>query len=262
MFSWFKKTKKEPQKEVVSATKDFQEDFENVARVCDYFKELTGVTFEKQQSILRSKLISFCRQRDIYSFSTLIEKVDYEPQLRQELIDYLTTNETYFYREFEQIRELVSLVKSSSHSVRILCAPCATGEEPYSIAIALLEAGVSPTRFSILGIDINSDAIEKAKVALYKERNIRNLSADILSRYFTKIDDKFSLHTEIKERVAFRVVNIFAPEFRELEKFDYIFSRNMLIYFDAPTKKRAQEILKERLKGSDEQLFFGHADLY
>lgn len=258
MFSWFKKTKKEPQKSAEPPV----EDFENVTLVCQYFKELTGVTFEKQQSILRSKLISFCKKRDIYSFSTLMQKADTQPELRQELIDYLTTNETYFYREFEQIKQLIQSIQNSAHSVTILCAPCATGEEPYSIAIALLEAGVSPSRFSILGIDINSDAINRAKTALYKERNIRNLSTEILTKYFTKQEDKFALNDEVKRKVAFKVVNIFSAEFAQLEKFDYIFSRNMLIYFDAATKQKAQEILKRQLKSSDENLFFGHADLY
>ncbi len=258
MFSWLKKTKKE-----TLAPKELPiEDFRDVDAVCDYFKKLTGVTFEKQQSILKSKLTSFCKQREIYSFDLLIQKTQQEPLLRQELIDYLTTNETYFYREFQQIEQLVASVKNSSQSVKILCAPCATGEEPYSIAIALLEAGVNPTHFSILGIDINSNAIEKAKIALYKERNIRNLSAEILMRYFTKTDERFALKKEIKDKVAFKVINIFDEEFTKLERFDYIFSRNMLIYFDSTTKQRAQEILKGQLKGSQSQIYFGHADLY
>ncbi len=180
MFSFFRK------KEAVS--KDIkvkvEEDYNNIEPISKYFYNETGITFDKQISILKSKVTSFCKQRDIHSFSKLLKEIEENRSLQQELIDYLTTNETFFYRELKQIKELVKLVKKSSGSINILCAPSATGEEPYSIAIALLEDGVPASNFNIVGIDINSDAISKAKKAVYETRNVRNLSAEIISKYF------------------------------------------------------------------------------
>lgn len=258
MFSFFKKKDK---KESVVEVKP-QEEFDDVMPVADYFHNETGVTFDRQESILKNKVITFCRQRDIYSFSNLLVCVKKDSQLKQELIDHLTTNETFFYREIKQIQELTKLVKEAESNVDILCAPSATGEEPYSIAISLLEAGVDASKINILGIDINSDAIVKAKTALYGERNVRNLSSDILNTYFVKNDDKYTLKESIKSLVSFKVINIFDESFKSLGKFDFIFSRNMLIYFDKETKLRAKSILEGMRKTSQHDVFFGHADLY
>lgn len=258
MFSFFKKKEVEEEKVDVKRIQDFN-DIESVA---EYFQKETGVTFEKQMSILKNKVSTFCLQRDIYSFKKLLETVQHDTNIKQEFINYLTTNETYFYREFKQIEELVSLVSHSSKNVKILCAPAATGEEPYSIAIALLEAGVSANRLSITGIDINSNAIEKAEEAIYKERNLRNLTPQIVAKYFYKDKDKFILHNEIKSLITFKLVNIFDDSFSSLGKFDYIFSRNMLIYFNNETRQRAKKILEGMCIDDTQKIFFGHADLF
>jgi chemotaxis protein methyltransferase CheR len=258
MFSFFKsKSKKVP-----SLEPKVVEDFENVKEISEYFHKETGVTFDRQESILKNKVISFCRQNSIYSFSDLLTNIKNNSELRQGLIDHLTTNETYFYREVKQMDELVQLVKDAKKSVRILCAPSATGEEPYSIAIKLLEAGVSPGNIEIQGIDINSEAIQKAKIAVYGERNVRNLSVGLRNKYFTQIEDKYALKESVKSIVNFRVANIFDDDFKSLGKFDFVFSRNMLIYFDKETKLRAKRILEDMRKNDEHCVFFGHADLY
>ncbi|MEA3370339.1 MAG: CheR family methyltransferase [Campylobacterota bacterium] len=258
MFNFLKK--RETLQEKIETTP--QEDFNDIYPVAEYFRNETGVTFEKQISILKSKVTSFCKHRDIYSFSQLLESIKSNASLKQELIDYLTTNETYFYREFKQIEKLVSLVKNANASVQILCAPSSTGEEPYSIAIALLEAGVNANKFSITAVDINSEAVEKAKKAIYAERNIRNLTPEILQKYFTDDGELYSLSNEIKRVVTFKIVNIFDDSFKSLGKFDYIFSRNMLIYFDKETKLKAKGILESLRKSAEHEVFFGHADLF
>lgn len=258
MFSFFKK-------EVVSQEKlevaDI-EDYTDVAPVASYFKNETGVIFDEQSSILKNKLTTFCRHRNINSFSKLLRLVKVDTKIKQELIDYLTTNETFFYREFKQIEQLVQLVKKQNSQVRILCAPSATGEEPYSIAIALLEAGIIAGNIDILGIDINSDAIQKSEEAIYKERNIRNLADDVLNKYFSKIDEKYVLKEKVKSLVSFKKLNLFDDSFKSIGKFDYVFSRNMLIYFDKETKLKAKAILEEMRKDETHEVFFGHADLF
>ena len=259
MFNFFKKTEKrvETEKKVIR-----EEDFKDVTPVATYFKNETGVSFDAQTSILRNKLMTFCRQREIESFTKLLQLIHSDKKIKQELTDELTTNETFFYREFKQIENLVKLIKASHSSVRILCAPSATGEEPYSIAIALLEAGVNSSSFSIVGIDINLDALSKAHKAVYKERNVRNLSQSIIMKYFTQTDNKYILNNKIKALVSFKQFNIFDDSLRQLGKFDFIFSRNMLIYFDKETKLKAKAILENLRKNDNHEIFFGHADLF
>jgi len=259
MFGFFKKNKTTTKETKIEK----KQDYNDVEPIAQYFQNETGVSFDNQTSILRNKVTVFCRFRKIDSFSKLLEDIKYNTQLKQELIDHLTTNETFFYREFKQIEELVTLVKNSQlSSVSILCAPSATGEEPYSIAIALLEAGVSPSSFHILGIDINSDAISKAQAASYKERNIRKMSSDIVEKYFTKEDDLYILRQSVKSLVSFKVTNLFDESFKYIGKFDFIFSRNMLIYFDKETKLKAKSILESIRKTKEHDIFFGHADLF
>lgn len=259
MFGWLFSKKEE--NEQIQENEE-REDFSNIEIVAHYFKELSGVTFDKQLSILDSKTKSFCLYNDIHSYNELLSRIAHDPKLKEGLIDRLTTNETFFYREFAQIQELVSLVKKESGSVRILCAPCATGEESYSIAIALLEAGVSPSHFSITGIDINAHAIEKARKAIYRERNVKNLSEELKNQYFYQEEGMYKLTNKVKELAEFHCMNIFTDEFKTLGKFDYIFSRNMLIYFDMETKKRAVKVLESMQKDPNKKIFFGHADLF
>ena len=121
---------------------------------------------------------------------------------------------------------------------------------------------MEPSRFHITGIDINSRAIEKAKIASYRERNVKNLLGDVLYKYFDKNEERYDLKERVKNLVEFKVMNIFEPEFTMLGKFDYIFSRNMLIYFDLPTKQKAKKILESMRKDDTKEIFFGHADLF
>ncbi|MFA7609855.1 MAG: CheR family methyltransferase [Sulfurimonas sp.] len=258
MFSFFKK--KEPSS--INLEENIEYDYTDVLPIAEFFKNETGVTFDKQVSILQNKVTTFCKQREIYSFRELLKLIKSDKDLKQALVDYLTTNETFFYREFKQIKELVKLVKQANRNVSILCAPSATGEEPYGIAIALLEAGVSQNSFHITGIDINSDATQKATAAIYNERNIRNLSQSILENYFLKENSRYILKDIVKSQVTFKVINLFDPDFKNIGKFDFIFSRNMFIYFDKETKIRAKKILEDLRKNPNQEIFFGHADLF
>ena len=260
MFSFFKKKKpRESQEEVQERVYEY----EDVSEVMHYFEKETGITFEKQKNILKSKLTLFCKTNEIYSFKELLPILKKDTAIKQKLINLLTTNETYFYREFSQIKALVQNVqkRASRTPISILCAPCATGEEPYSIAIALLEASVG-VKFSITGIDINSQALQKAREASYSKRHIGNLDENLQQKYFSLQDEKYILDEKVKSHVSFKKKNIFESEFTALGKFDYVFSRNMLIYFDKETKRKAKSILESMQKEPSLGVFFGHADLF
>lgn len=250
-------SKSEPQSKVVEPR-----DIENIDVLAELFKSITGVSFESQKGILKSKLSTFCRNRCIDSLGSLLHALGSESVLKQELIDYLTTNESFFYREFGQIERLVSAIKESDEEVDILCAPCATGEEPYSIIIALLEAGLESDKFRVVGIDINQSAIDRAIVGVYGKRSVKNLTDKILANYFTEKDGRYYIRELIKQKASFRRINIFENELYSLGKFDYIFSRNMLIYFDKETKLKAKSRLESLLKTPANPIFFGHADLF
>lgn len=260
MFSFFKK-KKNIVKEKESPVSHVEK-FSNIEPLLKYFQEETGITFEEQIDIFINKVILFCKQRNIYSFCELMKILKNDNIIKQDFVDYLTTNETYFYRELKQIKQCVEFAKKENKSIKILCAPSATGEEPYSIAIAMLEAGIPANQIHITGIDINREALQKAKQAIYKERNIHNLPLQILEKYFIKENDKYLLKENIKSLVIFHLANIFDTSFKNLGKFDFVFSRNMLIYFDKQTKQKAKLILESMRKSEKYNVFFGHADLF
>jgi len=260
VFSFFKKKKESDQEE---QSINIICNYEDVSDIMHYFKQETGITFEQQTNILKNKLTLFCKTNKIYSFTELLNSLKKDDEIKQKLVNLLTTNETYFYREFSQIQAMVEHVKKrvSSTPVSILCAPCATGEEPYSIAIAFFEAGVK-VEFNITGIDINSQALQKAKEASYIKRHIDKLDESLLQKYFYLQGGKYILNEKVKRRVSFLQKNIFEPEFTALGKFDYVLSRNMLIYFNKETKLKAKSILESMRKEPSVSVFFGHADLF
>ncbi len=237
-------------------------DFENLDRLMRVFKEQTGIEFGEKRSIFKNKVSNFARNNGLESIAECIEQLERDGALKQELIDALTTNETYFFREMGQIKELVAEVKNDYGRVDILCAPGSTGEEPYTIAMELLEAGVAPDKFHITGIDINAHAIEFARRACYREKSLRKTPYELKQKYFTPNNDLYCLDETVKAQASMRVINVFDPEFKRLGKFDYIFSRNMLIYFDHGTKKRVKELLESMLKDGSKSIYFGHADLF
>lgn len=259
MFGLFRNCEtKDKNEEVRKVVKDYS----NPQPIADYFLKRTGICFDKQMTILKSKLSSFCTLRHINSFEECLSQIKSSAKLEQELIDYLTTNETFFYREFEQIRQLVADIVTQKKKVNILCAPCATGEEPYSIVIALLESGFPAHQFDIIGMDINITAIESAKKAVFNHRNVSKLPSEILPKYFKIIDGKYHLQQSVKSKVQFKMKNLFDSDIHSIGKFDYVLSRNMLIYFDMATKKQASSILTSLLKDSNQPVLYGHADLY
>jgi len=112
MFNFFRK-KKDIVK-IKESTTPKVEVFDNILPLLQYFQKETGITFEKQRDIFTNKVILFCKQRNIYSFYELIQTLDIDDILKQEFIDYLTTNETYFYREFKQIEQCVGFAKKEN----------------------------------------------------------------------------------------------------------------------------------------------------
>ncbi|MGM0623500.1 MAG: CheR family methyltransferase [Campylobacterota bacterium] len=262
MFNFFRK--KDPIVKKVEPKEIQIEDFENTDRLMEAFKEETGIEFDQKKSIFQNKVVNFAKNNGVESIAQCIKIMQSRnSELKEKLIDVLTTNETYFYREIVQIQQMAKAVKESGKSVRILSAPCSTGEEPYTIAMILLDAGVELSQFEIVAIDINKFAVDFASKGCFRGKSLRKLQEDVKQKYFyQKENNIYCVDEAIKDRITFKTVNIFNSEFKMLGKFDYIFSRNMLIYFDYETKLKVKELLLSMLKDKEVGIYFGHADLF
>ncbi len=223
-----------------------------------FIKRETGIDLLVKKGITEPKIKLFCERKEIFSFKELYEKIKTDIKLKQELINLLTVSETYFFREEIQLDAAVSFIKNRRVKSKILCAPSASGEEVYSLAIKFDLNGIGDL-VDILGVDINSDVVEKAKKGVYSKRSVHKLSDELKKRYFTKEGDNFLIRESRFANVSFRCENIFNLNYELKETFDIIFSRNMLIYFDEETRLKSMEIFSKLLKPHG-KLYLGHAD--
>ena len=149
----------------------------------------------------------------------------------------LSVQETYFWREMSQIEVLVKSIipewrRKHNLPFRIWSAACATGEEPYTIAIALVEAGLGEWPVEITGSDASLSALEGAHRGVYREKSFRALPPQLRQKYFSSVAGGWSLSPEIKRRVTFKRANLFeAGEIAALARVQAIFCRNVFIYF-------------------------------
>jgi len=184
-----------------------------------------------------------------------------------ELIEAVVIPETWFFRNdksFVTLREQVRQWHQSGRlrePLRALSLPCSTGEEPYSIAITLVEAGLDTSRFRVDAVDISRHALESAKRGRYGAHSFRGQQdARIKRRYFAELEGAFSVAQEVRAAVDFRHGNILKPAtLSEDAGYDVIFCRNLLIYFDEDTKHRAYQNIHRLLK-DDGILVLGHAE--
>ena len=228
--------------------------------ILHYIKRETGVDLFVKKTIIETRLRLFCEERDISSFKKLHDEIQYKNDLRQELINLLTVNETYFFREERQLQEAIDFAKSRAGSVSIICAPCASGEEVYTLSIMMSEQLGSLKNFTITGIDINSEAIKKANQGLYSSRSLHKLSPELKEKYFSIEGDMFRVKKHLFSSVRFTQVNIFENSFTNMGSFDIVFSRNMLIYFEDDFRVSAMKRFSQLLK-PDGRVFLGHADI-
>ena len=257
MFDWFKPKKSFP---VDPPIEKKVENFQSPRAVLDRFTAITGIHFNQKESITASKLIHFCRNHSLYSFDELYYAIENQKDILEALINMLTVNETYFFRESRQIIFCAERAFRSGKPIRILCAPGSTGEEPYSIVMALLDKGISPQRIEIVSLDINSDVISLAQEGMYSGRSLHKTASHLQEKYFQKSGEMFKIVDQVKRLVHFHTVNIFEDSLFALGRFDVIFSRNMLIYFDEATVTRAVERLSRLAQDRETLFFFGHAD--
>jgi len=165
----------------------------------------------------------------------------------------LSVQETYFWREMSQVDALVKKIipdwfRQSQLPFRIWSAACATGEEPYTLAIALAEAGLDRQAIEITGSDASLDALEKAERAVYREKSFRTLPAGLRQKYFEPVTGGWKLCMEIRRRVVFKRANLFeSGDIAALARVQAIFCRNVFIYFSRHAIRQTVAMMAARM---------------
>ncbi|KUL35951.1 CheR family methyltransferase [Actinoplanes awajinensis] len=246
-------------------------------RFTDYFYRHTGIHFTPAKRYFVDKRIDNCVRNSRYDtfphwFAAL--RTSGKPDMLQELINQLTVNETYFLREDYQFDALLSAVlprilaargdpARMAGPVKILSLPCSTGEEPYSIALRLLEEWdqIDRVDVEIHGADIDSAVLAKAAHASYGVRALHRVPTDWLTRHFVPVGGgSYQVDQSIRDAITLHQMNICdTAAMRAFRDFDVIFCRNVLIYFDELSSRRAAENLYSALRPGG-YLFLGHSE--
>ncbi|NPU11410.1 protein-glutamate O-methyltransferase CheR [Bradyrhizobium sp. 83002] len=231
-----------------------------LSRLAEFLYRRTGMVFtEAKRYYVERRVFERMSATSYRSFA------DYFAHLRldadneaESLINAFTVNETYFYREDHQLACLTTDLlerrvaeKRPGDRIRIWSAPCSTGEEPYSLAIWLLEnwKDVDAYEIDIVGSDIDTDALQAAEQGIFGRRALMKLSPQLIRRYFQELDDeRWLILDELRRSVRFSRVNLVdSGQTRPQGGFDVIFCRNMLIYFDEQSRRIAAENLYDNL---------------
>lgn len=185
---------------------------------------------------------------------------------QQALIEAVIVPETWFFRYPESFATLARLAQArlaeinQMRALRILSLPCSTGEEPYSIAMALLDAGLAPHQFKVQGMDVSPLSVERARRGVYGKNSFRGADLEFRDRHFTEDGGAYRIADRVREQVRLHVGNLLDPALLANEpSYDFVFCRNLLIYFDQPTQKQVFDVLKE-LTHVDGVLFIGPAE--
>jgi len=195
------------------------------------------------------------------------DRVEKSQEERAELVESVVVNETWFFRDPDAFTAFVRMVlqdwlpRRSVSPLRVLSVPCATGEEPYSLAIALLDAGLLPERFAVDAVDVSARSLARARRAVFGKNSFRGSDLSYRDRYFRASREGQALDPRVCGCVHFIQHNLLSDQFLGGHApYDFVFCRNLLIYFDRPTQLKALARLKQLLL-PEGVLFVGPAEL-
>ncbi len=239
-----------------------------------YIRDVCGLHIQdSKRYLVQQRLEPLLQESGCQDFSQFYALLENAPdrELREQIIAAITTNETSFFRDahpFETFRNhiLPSLCNrlGQDHAagrperIRIWSAACSTGQEPYSLAMDILQSlhpvngraphGLQPHNFHILGTDICETVLVRAREGCYREAELaRGLDGAMMERFFIREDDCRRAAPELRDMVEFQRLNLLEP-YGLPESFDVIFCRNVLIYFDDPTKRSITALLARKLR--------------
>jgi chemotaxis protein methyltransferase CheR len=226
-----------------------------------FLKARSGLSLAiEKRYLVESRLTPLCRRFEVAAIGDLVSRLKGvgNAELEKAVVEAMTTNETFFFRDkapFE-IFEKVLLprylpARAAAKRLRIWCAAASTGQEPYSLAMILTEMApkLAGCRIEIVGTDISTEVLEKAKAGLYSQFEVqRGLPINLVLKYFKQVGEQWQIAPALRSMVDYRPLNLI-KDFSSLGTFDIIFCRNVLIYFDTPTKadvlKRMAAMLPE-----------------
>ena len=238
--------------------------------LCNILKERSGLLLSAdKQYLIESRLLPLARRAGLPGIAELVQKMKGGGDtLIVDVVEAMTTNETFFFRDkipFDNFKDTVipDLIKARAgrKSLRIWCAAASTGQEPYSLAMLLKDMGSALTgwRVEIVATDLSQEVLEKSKSGMYSQFEVqRGLPIQMLVKYFDQVGEFWQLKPEVRSMVQYRQLNLL-KDFSHLGKFDVVFCRNVLIYFDQATKI---DVFNRLLKAneSDGYLFLGAAE--
>ena len=237
----------------------------------DAIYKRTGMWFaDNSKYLLQKRLSPRARELNFDSFQKYFYFLQYDPRAESEfdqIYDLVTTNETYFFREPAQLtaftEEIVPdiLTRKPVKKVRIWSAGCSSGEEPYSLAILLAEAGwYGKAEFEIFASDINQQVLAKARKGTYRENAFRATDPTMREKYFTREAEAWRIRDEVRNRVSFGRLNLYdESRVSLLGHLDVVFCRNVIIYFDDASKRIVVTNFYNRLVEGG-YLLLGHSE--
>lgn len=235
----------------------------------DAIRTRIGINYDDtKQFLLQSRLQTRLLKRSCVDFGAYLNFLATSLQREEEwdeLASVLSNNETYFFREKAQLDvvadEVVNDALRRGGKLRIWSSACSTGEEPFTIAMMLLDGKrISPSQVTLRASDISPRALERAQRGFYRELSFRATQPEIVQRYFHPFENGFFVNDDVKRMVDFFRINLLdARAVEATGPHDVIFCRNVLIYFDKPTQKRVVEAFARALR-PEGFLFLGHAE--
>jgi chemotaxis protein methyltransferase CheR len=218
----------------------------------DYLRQLlrarSGLVLSaEKQYLAESRLLPVARKHGLAGLAELVAKLKScaTAPLGTDVVEAMTTNESFFFRDkvpFEHFRDTIMpallAARAREKRIRIWCTACATGQEPYSLAMSLKSFGAALAgwRIEIIATDLSNEVLTKAKAGIYSQFEVqRGLPIQLLLKFFSQVGEAWQIAPEIRGMVHFRPLNLL-KDFSALGAFDLVFCRNVLIYFDQPTK--------------------------
>lgn len=246
-------------------------DYTKINKIRDFVLEKTGIFLNDQK--VKITLDRLSRRID----EGIIKNIDHfyynlltKQEMFQEFINSLTVNETYFFREFEQLRIFAEIIlpefvefkrKQEENKIRIWVAGCATGDEAYTLSIILNEFLDDNFEFEIFATDIDTEALKVAELGIYEMRNVRFVHYVYLNKYFEITNDgKYKIKNELKKNVKFVHHNLVDfSKYYIFSKSSFIFCRNVLIYFGEEHRRKVIDKMYDILECGG-YLFLGHSE--
>ncbi len=227
---------------------------------------------EKKRSLVTGRLQAVLRQKGYSSFSQYLDYLsNHDDSAMSELVNRISTNHTFFYREYAHFEFMMKKAlpefeeyhkRINSNTIRIWCAAASTGEEPYTLAMHLMEyfgAGYNRWKAGLLATDISEDALNKAVEGVYSADALDKIPSQLRAKYFEKHNNAFKAKETLRKQVLYRKFNLMTEVFPFKKNFDLISCRNVMIYFDKETKERLVKKLYDQLRPGG-YLFIGHSE--